>query len=93
MVGSYKTLNYLKEQGFETFEPFIDESYDDEKNPYKRIKKIIEQVKKLCSMDEKQIKKFLLDIDNILEYNYDKLINDHNNVNRTFRKLEMITDV
>ena len=93
LVGSYKTLNYLKEQGFETFEPFIDESYDDEKNPYKRIKKIIEEVKRLCSMDEKQIKKFLSDIDNILEYNYDKLINSHDNVNRTFRKLEMITDV
>ena len=92
LVGSYKTLDYLHKEGFKTFHPFIDESYDEEKHPYKRIIKIIEEVKKLCSMNQLEINKFLSEIDDIIEYNYDKLINDHYNIDRTFKELEAITN-
>ena len=92
LVGSYKTLDYLHKEGFKTFHPFIDESYDKEKHPYKRIMKVIEEVKKLCSMNQLEINKFLSEIDDIIEYNYDKLINDHYNIDRTFKELEAITN-
>jgi hypothetical protein len=92
LVGSYKTLDYLHKEGFKTFHPFIDESYDKEKHPYKRIMKVIEEVKKLCSMNQLEINEFLSNIDDIIEYNYDKLINDHYHIDRTFKELEAITN-
>ena len=92
LVGSYKTLDYLHKEGFKTFHPLIDESYDKEKHPYKRIIKIIKEVKKLCSMNQLEINKFLSDIDEIVEHNYDRLINDHYNIDRTFKELEAITN-
>jgi|TARA_Y100000296_G_scaffold33374_1_gene38646 hypothetical protein len=92
LVGSYKTLDYLHKEGFKTFHPLIDESYDKEKHLYKRIIKIIKEVKKLCSMNQLEINKFLSDIDGIVEHNYDRLINDHYNIDRTFKELEAITN-
>ncbi len=92
LVANYKTLDYLHKEGFKTFHPLIDESYDKEKHPYKRIIKIIKEVKKLCSMNQLEINKFLSDIDEIVEHNYDRLINDHYNIDRTFKELEAITN-
>lgn len=92
LVGSYKTLDYLHKEGFKTFHPFIDESYDKEKHPYKRVSKIIKEVNKLCLMNQSEMNKFLSEIDNIIEYNYDKLISDHYNIDRTFKELEAITN-
>ena len=92
LVGSYKTLDYLHKEGFKTFHPFIDESYDKEKHPYRRITKIIKEVKKLCLMNQSEINKFLSDIDEIIEFNYNKLMNDHYNIDRTFNELESITN-
>jgi hypothetical protein len=92
LVANYKTLDYLHKEGFKTFHPLIDESYDKEKHPYKRIMKVIEEVKKLCSMNQLEINEFLSNIDDIIEYNYDKLINDHYHIDRTFKELEAITN-
>jgi|TARA_Y100000034_G_scaffold11160_1_gene11710 hypothetical protein len=92
LAGSYKTLDYLHKEGFKTFHPFIDESYDKEKHPYRRITKIIKEVKKLCLMNQSEINKFLSDIDEIIEFNYNKLMNDHYNIDRTFNELESITN-
>jgi len=92
LVANYKTLDYLHKEGFKTFHPLIDESYDKEKHPYKRIIKIIKEVKKLCSMSQPEMNKFLSDVDDIIEHNYDKLINDHYHIDRTFKELEAITN-
>ena len=43
-------------------------------------------------MNQLEINKFLSEIDDIIEYNYDKLINDHYNIDRTFKELEAITN-
>jgi hypothetical protein len=44
------SLEYLKNYGFETFHPWIDESYDKEKNSVKRLEKIIESMKKFSML-------------------------------------------
>jgi hypothetical protein len=92
LAGSYKTLDYLHKEGFKTFHPFIDESYDKEKHPYRRITKIIKEVKKLCLMNQSEINKFLSDVDEIVEFNYNKLMNDHYNIDRAFKELEAIAN-
>lgn len=45
--GSVGTLKYLKEQGFETFDHVIDESYDTVENHNIRLSKIVAEVKRL----------------------------------------------
>ena len=45
------TQNYLKElqtQGYKTFAPYIDESYDQEPDAYKRMNLAIDQIEHLC---------------------------------------------
>ena len=90
LVGSYHTLKYLREEGFKTFNPYIDESYDDEIHPYKRIIKIVKEVKRLCSLNEGERNKFLLDVSDIIQHNYEKLINDQSHIDRVFTQIEEI---
>jgi hypothetical protein len=40
VIGDYLTLAELKKLGFKTFSPFIDESYDNERDSYKRMELI-----------------------------------------------------
>jgi len=90
LVGSYHTLKYLREEGFKTFNPYIDESYDDEIHPYKRIIKIVKEVKRLCSLNEGERNKFLLDVSDIIQHNYEKLINDQSHIDRVFTQIEEV---
>lgn len=44
VFGQHRVLNYLKTQGFETFENIFDESYDNEYDVDKRLNNIVNQV-------------------------------------------------
>ena len=70
LVGAPGNLAYLKSYGFKTFDRWIDESYDNETDPDKRILLIIEQVEKLCSMPSTQLNSMYADMKSTLEYNF-----------------------
>ena len=82
----------IYKEGFKTFHPFINESYDNEKHPYKRVSKIMKEVNKLCTMNQSEINKFLSDVDDILEHNYKVLVEQHSNIDRAFKELEAISN-
>jgi hypothetical protein len=44
IAAGYNMLKFLQDVGFKTFNPVIDESYDNEPNPYKRLVKISQSV-------------------------------------------------
>lgn len=46
-IGSAGGLRVLREKGYQTFAPFIDERYDLETNPYKRMAMICKEVQRL----------------------------------------------
>ena len=50
VIGKPYTLQTLKEFGFKTFSPFIDESYDTELDYFVRRDKIQREILRLCSM-------------------------------------------
>jgi|TARA_Y100000310_G_scaffold85949_1_gene82764 hypothetical protein len=54
ILGPAFSLRYLRDQGFETFPEFFDESYDEIKHDLMRWVSVIKQIKKLCqfSIDE-----------------------------------------
>jgi len=70
VAGNHKVLDTLKQDGFKTFHPYIDESYDEIKNRDHRILEITKQVKKLCEKTPSDWEKFYSDIGPILKHNY-----------------------
>jgi hypothetical protein len=57
LIGPAHSLKFLKDEfGFKTFHPLIDESYDSEENPKKRLQMIFDEISRLNSynMDELQ---------------------------------------
>lgn len=81
ILAPSKTLNYLKELGFKTFSPFIDESYDDIEDENLRLKKILEILENFSNktLDEKY--QFLFDVKDILEHNFNLFISISQNQN------------
>jgi hypothetical protein len=70
LVGAPGNLAYLKSYGFKTFDQWIDESYDNELDPDKRISLIVEQIEKLCSMSNAQLNDMYADVKSTVEYNF-----------------------
>tara|TARA_Y100000593_G_scaffold39324_1_gene76004 strand:+ start:1147 stop:2250 length:1104 start_codon:yes stop_codon:yes gene_type:complete len=70
VLSSIHTLSYLRKLGFKTFDPVIDESYDFETDNVIRTLKVLQEVKKLCSMSHIMLRKKLDQLDEILEYNH-----------------------
>lgn len=70
VCGNYQSLKLLKKDGFKTFHPFIDESYDEIINDDERINFAINESKKLCNMNDEEWKNFLAEIEPIIKHNH-----------------------
>ena len=76
MFGSPHMMRNLREvQGFKTFSPWIDESYDEEENHEKRLFMIIEEVKRLCNMKKTKMDEWYSEMKDILIHNQNHLLN------------------
>jgi hypothetical protein len=64
------SLRYLKNYGFRTFDPYINESYDNESCPDTRLKMIVSEMDRLRKLPEKQYNKILENCKEIAEYNH-----------------------
>jgi len=64
-------LRYLRQQGFQTFDGIIDESYDNEQHDVRRWQLAFDQVRRLCEMDQDQV---LQRAKPILEHNYSQVM-------------------
>jgi hypothetical protein len=67
------TPNFLKELrnlGFKTFAPYIDESYDTEHNDEKRLDMIVDEVYRLSRFTDEKWIEWQINIKDIVEYNY-----------------------
>jgi hypothetical protein len=72
LVGAPGNLAYLKSYGFRTFDRWIDESYDSEPDPDRRIQMIVDEMKKLCQGDVDTI---YAEMQEVLDYNFDWFYN------------------
>lgn len=73
-VNYHNSLDYLKEMGFKTFSPFIDESYDKIEDPILRISAIYEEIKRLNSLPIEEIHNWYYSIIDDLKYNRELLL-------------------
>ena len=70
VYSDYGYLKDLKNLGFKTFSPLINESYDNEINPKIRAEMIIKEIKKINALSETDYKNLLENCKHITEHNY-----------------------
>lgn len=70
LVAAPGNLAYLKSYGFKTFDKWIDESYDNEIDPAKRIEMIANELEKLCKLTPAQLQSMHSEMQETLEYNF-----------------------
>jgi hypothetical protein len=88
ILGCPNSLKKLKEMGFKTFEPFINESYDTEVNPGKRMGMVVDEVERLCSMSFDELKKWYKKLVPVLEHNRKILFGDRKELLNLFKILQ-----
>lgn len=69
LVAAPGNLAYLRGYGFQTFSPWIDESYDDESDDSKRLDMIVDEIAKLCARPFGEILRMHDEMRPVLEYN------------------------
>jgi hypothetical protein len=76
LLGDRYQLKKLREWGFKTFHPFIDESYDDFKGMTDRFTNVEKQIVRLGMKSKKEIHKWYWSMEEILVYNYKHFYNN-----------------
>jgi len=73
-VGFQGALQLLRDLGFKTFSPYIDESYDNEPNQAKRLDMIYNEIKRLLSMTPEEIHNWYWSMEDILIHNHNRML-------------------
>lgn len=55
VLGCRHTLKILREQGYATFAPFIDESYDNEPDDYVRMKMVLAEIERISALPMEEL--------------------------------------
>ena len=76
-VAYPKALALLKNLGFKTFSPFIDERYDDEQDEVKRLQLIYKEIDKIAKMSAEEIHEWFWNMKDILIHNHTHLLTLH----------------
>jgi hypothetical protein len=66
LLAPAHSLRMLRERGYKTFSPFIDESYDEIENDDLRLKAVVEEIKRLSNSD---LVNFTYQVKDIVEHN------------------------
>lgn len=69
MVTAPNSLQYLKELGYKTYDPLINETYDTIQDPGNRMLAILDEVERLCNFSKSDLKKWLPQVRSIAGYN------------------------
>jgi hypothetical protein len=75
MVTAPKSLKYLQEMGYQTFNGLIDESYDTIIDDGQRAIAILNEVDRLCKLQGDDLINFLVEARRICDYNYNIMKN------------------
>ena len=70
VLNSEGHMKQFRKLGFKSFHPYIDESYDKEKDPYKRFEMIKKEILRLNNMSMEQLHDWYWSMEEILIHNY-----------------------
>lgn len=74
LVGFPNSLKVLRERGYKTFHPFINESYDSIENDEERLKAIMNEIERLYNYTDDEFLEFENNVLPMVEYNFKKLM-------------------
>ena len=74
VIGSHLSLEELRRWGFKTFQPYINESYDNEANHFKRLEMVLQEIKRICNLSDDEKIKWMNNVQPIVKYNWNHLI-------------------
>lgn len=77
MIGNYRMLNDLKKKGYKTFNNWWDESYDEEPNPIKRLKKVFDTLHYIATFTPNQMITTLHEMKDVLVHNHTVLLSQN----------------
>ncbi len=69
VFGPRGILAHLRALGFSTFGPLVDEGYDDEEDPLRRLGKVMAEVERLCRLDDREVRRLHEGLMAALEHN------------------------
>jgi len=75
VVAPANTLKFLKSKGFQTFSPFINETYDGITDPVNRMKAILAEIDRLVTSPLDEIRNAVLQYKDVLDANFTTVIN------------------
>lgn len=78
-----RTLELLRSMGYKTFHPIIDETYDTEEDPVRRLKLIVNEIERISNLSDEEVNHFISNIASITEHNYNRLMNDTTFITKT----------
>ena len=70
LVSIPGSLRALKELGYKTFHPWINETYDLEQDDALRLKKIVDEVERLSNLNDSEVIEFIKNVKSIVMHNY-----------------------
>lgn len=79
LIGAQHSLKKLKEFGFQTFESWWDEEYDNCLQVADRIKLVVLELEKLCALDYSALEKYKKEMQTIINHNRSHLSEFRNN--------------
>ena len=77
IAGIPNTLDHLRHNGYKTFHPYIDESYDDIPDDEQRLLCIMDEINRLCNLTDDELIQWQNNIGEIVDHNYQVLMNRH----------------
>ena len=85
-------MKFLKDNGFKTFDGFINESYDTQDNHEQRLEMIFDELDKFRTKSFDELKDWWKEILPILEYNQNRLLELGQQKTKKIKLLEKIND-
>lgn len=83
LVSRPHTLSIMRSIGYKTFDSIINEDYDKEEDDCKRMLMIVDEIDRLCHLNDDELRVFLNEAKKITQYNYNVL----------FSKKEFLTNL
>lgn len=74
IVGMPGFLKSLRDMGYKTFHPYINESYDEIENEQDRLLAVMDEVERLSNMSAEESQIWLNNIQDIANHNYERLM-------------------
>ena len=75
IVGPAYTLRFLKTKGFQTFSPFINEEYDEIRDPIDRMNFLLQEIDRLVTLPIDSIRDAVLNYKSVLDSNFTTVVN------------------